>query len=202
MNLAQISTSETDAETLLNKRQTWLKAPKEKQPTIRSNIPRQPWMKGVAAHCCKTNFEKSPYLSKHSKQTKLQRYLRTPVRRQETIAKQATRTAPTTPGLLSGEKLELKQKRKRVTWTHPWTKAVEHERLVVELDCEVVVSGRIEQADNCEFECPFECSDASPHATAQIKSCAYNIRPRVILALEIDCVRCEGYTQMWRLQRR
>ena len=60
---------------------------------------------------------------------------------------------------------------------------------------EVLVKGRFERADNCEFRCPCECCDSITHTTAQLKKhlkgCKYNLDPSAQPTFEIECFKCE-----------
>ena len=59
----------------------------------------------------------------------------------------------------------------------------------------MLVKGRFERADNCEFICPFECCDSTTHTSVRlkkhIKGCKYSLCPSAQLTLEIECFKCE-----------
>ena len=104
----------------------------------------------------------TPHCSKsRTKQTFLQKFWNKPMHRQK---KNKADTAPviTRPGALALSSEERELQKNKVT--------------------EVLVKGRFNRADNCEFRCPFEFCDSTTHTTAQLKKhlkgCKYHQHSR------------------------
>ena len=128
---------------------------------------------------------KTPHCSKsRTKQTSLQKFLNKPMHREkETKAETASVMAEPETLNLSSEEKELQKN--TVT--------------------EVLVKGRFERADNCEFRCPCECCDSITHTTAQLKKhlkgCKYNLDPSAQPTFEIECFKCEETIYSGELKR-